>query len=193
MKLIVGLGNPGLRYRGTRHNMGFQVVTALAKEHRLTLKRDARCGSLGATLRLAGEAAGLALPLSYMNLSGQVVRKLVVRHRVDTAELLVVCDDLNLEFGRLKIRPAGSAGGHKGLESIIEALGTDRFCRLRIGIGAPPAGSDAAEYVLRQFTRQQARQLPQVIERAIACVHLWVGSGVAESMNVFNNFLKETA
>jgi len=186
MKLIVGLGNPGRQYADSRHNIGFQVARALLKEYCCVLRRDSATRSFYSSIRIKGERVIVALPLTFMNLSGTAVAALVRAHRLKNHDLLVVCDDMNLEFGRLKIRPSGSSGGHKGLGSIIDALGSMDFCRLRIGVGKAPAAIDASDYVLSSFTKKERKALPAILEESIACCRTWVEEGIDLSMGIFN-------
>lgn len=188
MKLIVGLGNPGKIYEGSRHNIGAAVVKNLAKIYGITLKRDKSVLSLTGKGSIEGHDAALALPLTFMNLSGSAVKPLAARYGIDPArDLLVVCDDLDLEFGRLRIRPAGSSGGHKGLKSIMSAFGSQSFCRLRVGIGRPSERNpDAADYVLSRFNRHERARLKDIIAEATDCLSIWITTGVTETMNTFN-------
>jgi len=190
MKLIVGLGNPGSEYAGTRHNIGQSAVRALAKQHKAAFFRDKECCSLSGKIRIGGHVVVLALPLTYMNLSGGAVSALVRKYKIELNDLLLVCDDLDLELGRIKIKPGGSSGGQRGLKSIIAALGTQDICRLRLGIGRPKPGEDPADFVLEQFTRNEKEQVLQAIEDAMDCCDIWAVKGVTESMNMFN-LLKE--
>jgi PTH1 family peptidyl-tRNA hydrolase len=186
MKLIVGLGNPGSSYTQSRHNIGFMVVKALAKEKGLALKKDNSAAALSAKLKIDNQVVLLAMPLTFMNLSGIAVKQLVKKCKAGFEDILVVCDDLDLEFGRVKLKKDGSSGGQRGLESIIESLGSKNFHRLRIGISRPPARDDAADYVLSAFTRQEKIELKEIIGKALDCCLSWVFSGIDESMNVFN-------
>ncbi|KPK97151.1 MAG: hypothetical protein AMJ95_10580 [Omnitrophica WOR_2 bacterium SM23_72] len=186
MKLIVGLGNPGSDYVDTRHNIGFCVLRALAKKHRSSFKKETGTDSQVAKVRIGQEAVVLALPQTFMNASGSAVAKLVRKHKIAPQELLVVCDHLDLEFGRMKLRPSGSSGGHRGLESIIEVLQNEGFGRLRIGVGRPPEGREAAKYVLRNFNKKERTRLGQVIKSAAACSESWVVEGISKTMNTFN-------
>lgn len=186
MKLIVGLGNPGKVYAVTRHNVGFQVVQALARDCKALLKKDKAALSLSARSKIEGEGVILAQPLTFMNLSGLAVKALLKEHKIKPENLLVVCDDLDLGFGRIKIRAGGSSAGHRGLKNIIDALATQDFCRLRIGIGRPPKGIDAAEYVLLPFSHKEKEEFKGTIEKAVSCSKLWVASGITASMNRFN-------
>jgi len=142
MRLIVGLGNPESRYRGTRHNIGAAAVRECAGEHAVPLKKGLFSSSLCARVRIESQESLFAVPLSYMNLSGPPVAALARKHRIAAEDILVVHDDLDLEFGKMKLRLGGSAGGHNGLKSVIGSLGSPEFCRLRIGIGRPPRGMD---------------------------------------------------
>lgn len=186
MKLIAGLGNPGEIYKDTRHNIGFSVVKHLAKAHGIVLKkgRNVFCGRGN----IAGGDVLLVLPLTFMNLSGVAVNSLRKKHKIDLDKLLIVCDDLDLEFGRIKIRPGGSSGGHNGLSSVMDSLGSREVARLRIGVGRPGDDkyTDASEYVLAPFTRKEKDALPDTISKAVMCCELWVKEGVHKCMNIFN-------
>jgi PTH1 family peptidyl-tRNA hydrolase len=186
MKLIVGLGNPGDIYRETRHNIGFSVVKALAKVCKIPLKRERGSFSLSGKGKLGSQNVIMAIPLSFMNLSGTAVAALLKKYKIASRDFLVVADDLDLEFGRLKIRPSGSSAGHRGLNSITGCLGTQEFARLRIGIGRPGAHIEASDYVLSQFNRREKAQLKQVIENACDCCRSWARNGITETMNLFN-------
>jgi len=164
VKLIVGLGNPGDIYAGSRHNIGFIAVKALSRLHKISLKKDNSTFSLSGKGKINGEVVILGLPLTFMNLSGITVRALLKKHKVTLDNLFVVCDDLDLEFARIKIKPHGSSGGHRGLDSIIEAVGSDRFARLRIGIGRPHQDTEASGYVLSPFSRKEKEQLEEILD-----------------------------
>ena len=186
MKLIVGLGNPGLIYSGSRHNIGFAVLKSLAGSLKINFKRDSSVSALVAKDKLFQQEVVLALPQTYMNLSGIAVKALLKKFKVDLKDLLVVCDDLDLELGKMKIRPQGSSGGQRGIESIIERLETQDFCRLRIGIGRPKISQDAAKYVLSGFLRKEKAVVKQIEEDAISCCLSWVENGIVQTMNTFN-------
>ncbi|MDI6605806.1 MAG: aminoacyl-tRNA hydrolase [Candidatus Omnitrophota bacterium] len=186
MKLIVGLGNPGDFYAGSRHNVGFSVLKALSRGLKAPLKRDKGTFSLSARAKYAKQNLMLAMPLTFMNLSGNAVKDLVKKHRIDLDNLLVICDDLDLEFARLKIRPQGSSGGHRGLASIIESLGSDKFARLRIGIGRPGKGPGTSAYVLSPFRGEEKKEMLKVVKRALECCQAWVDEGIIKAMNAFN-------
>lgn len=185
MKLIVGLGNPGILYGGSRHNIGFQVIKHLAKAKKFALKKEKGLKVLSAKGKLEGRDAVLALPLTFMNLSGEALSPLLKKYKAQLGDLLVVCDDLDLEFGQIKIRCGGSSAGHRGIQSIIDSLGSNEFSRLRVGIGRP-GNIDASEYVLAHFKRNERTQLPEIIKRAKECCLTWVDEGLEKSMNIFN-------
>jgi PTH1 family peptidyl-tRNA hydrolase len=186
MKLIVGLGNPGFVYRHCRHNIGFLVVKTLAKIHKIPLKKDKKTFSLSGKGRIGDQDVILAMPVTFMNLSGVAVASLLKKYRIDLDNLLVICDDIDLGFGRLKIKPSGSSGGHRGLKSIIGSTGTQGFSRLRMGIGRPLKSIKAAEYVLSAFNIREKTQLREILEMASSCCRSWVRKGITETMNVFN-------
>lgn len=187
MKLIVGLGNPGKVYADSRHNIGFLVVRSLAQRFKVTLKRGIFSSSLTAKFKASGEDIVLAMPLTYMNLSGVAVKALVKKYKISPENLLVVCDDLDLDFGRIKIRGEGSCGGHNGLESVINSLGSDKFSRLRIGIGRPSPKIDAVDYVLGNFTKKEKERLVEIKEEAVRCCVSWATTSLDECMNIFNS------
>ncbi len=187
MKLIVGLGNPGLIYGNSRHNIGFSVVKLLARLSRTALKKDNGTFSLSAKVKLGTHNVILAVPLTFMNLSGLSVSALIKKYRIDLADLLVVSDDLDLELGRAKIRASGSSGGHRGIQSVIDALGSEGFCRLRIGIGRPARkNTEARDYVLSQFNRKEKTRLKEILSLASECCRMWASEGAGKAMNIFN-------
>jgi len=186
MKLIVGLGNPGLIYANSRHNIGSTVVKFLAGTLKITLKKDSSVFSFTGKAKCGQVDFVLACPRNFMNLNGVAVKALLKKFKVTTENLLVVCDDLDLEIGRIKIRPRGSSGGQRGLKSIIEHLGTQDFSRLRIGIGWPKDPLDAADYVLSGFLRKEKTTVQEIKETAASCCLSWVEKGMAKTMNMFN-------
>jgi PTH1 family peptidyl-tRNA hydrolase len=183
MKLIVGVGNPGGKYAGTRHNVGFEVVDVLAERHRLSWE-SAPANALIAKWR--SESALLAKPLTFMNLSGYAIGDLLRYFKMDVADLLVVIDEAQLELGRLRARPGGSAGGHNGLKSVIEQLGTDQFSRLRIGVGRGDQRRDLADHVLATFDRDERPVIADAISRAADAAELFVREDIGPVMNRFN-------
>lgn len=184
MKLVLGLGNPGRRYQGTRHNVGAAVVERLARRHGVALRDEGWAHT--AAIRVQGQRALLARPDTFVNLSGTVAADLCRRHHVALADLLVVVDDLDLPLGQLRLRPHGGHGGHNGLRSIIEALASEGFPRLRIGIGRPPAGVDPADYVLERFSAEERPVVEEALERAADAAERFVAAGIEAAMNAFN-------
>lgn len=183
MKLILGLGNPGRRYAGTRHNIGFDVLDLLAGRHGLEWE-SAPAEAVMARWRAAG--ALLAKPLTFMNLSGHAARDLLRFFKIDPADLLVVVDEVHLDLGRLRARRAGSAGGHNGLKSLIEQLGTEAFPRLRIGVGRGDGRRDLADHVLARFDPAEREIVAGTVSRAADAVELFVAEGIGPVMNRFN-------
>jgi len=183
MKLVVGLGNPGRTYDGTRHNVGFDVLDLLAGRHRLEWE-SAPADALIAKWR--AESVLLAKPLTFMNLSGYAVGDLLRFYKIDLPDLFVVVDDANLELGRLRARPSGSAGGHNGLKSIIGALGTEEFARLRVGVGRGDARRDLADHVLAKFDPDERTDVAEAVGRAADAAELFVAEGIEPVMNRFN-------
>jgi len=186
VKLIVGLGNPGLIYAGSRHNIGFTVVKSLARSLKAALKKDSSVSALTAKTSCGQHNLVLALPQTFMNLSGIAVKALLKKFKLSPQDLLVVCDDLDLEPGRIKIRPFGSSAGQRGMVSIIEQLGTQDFNRLRIGIGRPKNPQDAARYVLAGFLRKEKALIELAREDAVDCCLSWVENGIIKTMDSFN-------
>ena len=184
-KVIVGLGNPGLEYRSTKHNIGFEVVKGLAKENKIKIK-EKRYAALIGRGKILGEDVMLILPQTYMNRSGDTVSDLVRDEITDLNDLIIVCDDINLKLGRLRIKKHGSAGGHKGLESIISDLGRDDFARLRVGIATEVHKGDITRYVLGPFKRRERKNVTHVISLAEDSLACWVKKGIDEAMNKFN-------
>ena len=185
MKLVVGLGNPGRRYEGTRHNVGFVVVGQLARAHALgTVKSRFQGETVDA--EIAGEKVLLLTPSTFMNQSGASVLAARDFYKIALEDTLVVCDDLNLPLARLRLRAEGSAGGQKGLEDIIRRLGSDAFPRLRIGIGAPPDGWNWPDFVLSKFKKEELPDMELALARAIEAVGAWVREGIEASMNRYN-------
>lgn len=184
MRLVVGIGNPGRRYEETRHNLGFRVLDRLAADHHIAVSRR-RFDALVGQGTIEGSSVLLVKPQTYVNLTGSAVAPLLRWHRCSPADLLVVCDDLNLELGRLRLRSQGSSGGHNGLGSLIECLGTEAFPRLRIGIGrAADAGQVA--HVLGTFGPQEREVVEGVVARAADAVRLWLRLGTQAAMNEVN-------
>lgn len=188
--LIVGLGNPGRRYRTTRHNLGFMVVERLAHDFPAGTTRSRMQADLLET-RSGDRRIVLAKPQTFMNASGDSVAQLVRWYKVEASQLLVIYDELDLPFGTIRLRANGSAGGHNGITSVIQRLGTQEFPRLRIGIGRPARGS-TVPYVLSGFFSEERPQLPAVIDRAAEAVHDWRNLGIDAAMNLHNRRPQES-
>jgi PTH1 family peptidyl-tRNA hydrolase len=184
MKVVVGLGNPGNRYVGTRHNVGFAVIDSLAASPNCG-RFQTRFKAQVAELNEDGNKVLLVRPETFMNLSGQSVRQTVDFYQVPREDLLVVCDDINLPLGKLRVRPRGTHGGHNGLRDIQAHLGTTEYPRLRIGVGAPE-GDDAADYVLDRFRPNERKVIEDAIARAAQAVVIWLHQGIDECMNQYN-------
>ncbi len=183
--LIIGLGNPGREYRLQRHNVGFMAVDQLAAAGGARFTRRQAKAQV-TDIRLAGRRAILAKPLTFMNLVGQSVARLAAFYQVEAAGLLVICDDLDLPTGALRLRPFGGSAGHKGLRSIFDQLGTQDFPRLRIGIGRPPGRMDPAAFVLQPFTADEWESMEMTLERAVAAVEAWAVEGIEAAMTRYN-------
>jgi PTH1 family peptidyl-tRNA hydrolase len=185
-KLIVGLGNPGSQYTWNRHNLGFLVLEALGKQQKAKGHFSASNQGILSKVVIDNFECSLLMPMTFMNNSGLSVKKAVDRTGASLEDILVVCDDMSLSFGKLRLRPSGSAGGHNGLKSIIEDLGSNQFARLRMGIDAPQDAVGAVDYVLANFTGFEQKALPDFINHAINCVTCWVTEGTQVAMNKFN-------
>ena len=184
---MVGLGNPGDRYTGTRHNVGFEVVDLLAGKCGVRVDR-LDCRSLTARARLGATPVVLAKPQTYMNLSGESVKGLVAKLDVPLERLLVVSDDVALPVGRLRIRPSGSSGGQKGLQSVIECLKSEAFPRLRLGVAGPhyQRGEELADYVLSRFAKAERPLIDGALGAGVDAVECWALDGIDAAMNRFN-------
>ncbi|HUB01762.1 MAG TPA: aminoacyl-tRNA hydrolase [Terriglobales bacterium] len=190
MNLIVGLGNPGIEYQGTPHNLGFLTIDEIA--NRLGMEvRNRQCRALTARATIAGRSMILAKPETYMNLSGLSVAELVAEHQVDVKTgLIVIYDELDLPLGTIRIRQRGGTAGHNGMESIVGALGTDEFLRVRLGIAPDHKVSDGAKFVLTPFRKAQEKVAVKVIEQAADAVEVIIKDGPSEAMNRFNRKLE---
>jgi PTH1 family peptidyl-tRNA hydrolase len=184
LKAIVGLGNPGTEYKGTRHNVGFAVVDEVARRASLAFE-SAPADALMARWRRPDEAALLVKPLTFMNLSGQAIGELSRYFKIDPAELLVIVDEVQLPLGRLRARVRGSAGGHNGLKSVIAHLG-DEFPRLRIGVGRGGPERGLADHVLSRFEKDEAAEVERMTARAADAAEMFITSGIEAVMNAFN-------
>jgi len=192
MFLVVGLGNPGRQYQGNRHNVGFRIVDQLAARAGATSPRDKHGGELS-DITLGGERVILCKPMEFMNVSGEVVRHVAGFHKIPAARTIVVHDELDLPFARLKLGVGGGAGGHNGVRSVIADLGTPDFVRVRVGIDRPPPAWKGADYVLANFTGAEQKALPALIDLAADAVEEIVTRGLPAAMNKFNTKPKSTS
>ena len=182
--LIVGLGNPGILYENTRHNIGFKVVKALAKKYDLKMKNDKKLKSKIAEGSVLGKEIILQMPMTYMNLSGQAVGSCVNFFKLDIDKILVVTDDADIAFEEFRLKKDSSCGGHNGLKSIEASLNTQGYSRLRVGIGR--FDNSLKEYVLRRFSKEEKKRLPKIIDKAVEFIELWLEKGIkaAEKVNI---------
>ena len=185
MRIIVGLGNPGNAYTGTRHNVGFETVNLLARVNGISIKK-AKHRSLIGEGKVAGQRVLLVKPQTYMNLSGEAVQAILWFYGTPPSGMVVVYDDVNLPVGDIRVREKGSAGGHNGVKDIIRCLGTDDFPRVRIGIGAKPATWDLADYVLGRFCAEEQPIIVGSVQRAADAVTAMLAEGITQSMEKFN-------
>jgi peptidyl-tRNA hydrolase, PTH1 family len=183
MKLVAGLGNPGRRYDGTRHNVGFDVVDLLATRQRAEWTMAPR--GIEALVAKYSDTL-LAKPLTFMNLSGAAIQGLLQFYKIEPVDMIVIVDDVNIELGRLRTRPRGSAGGHNGLKSIIGVLGSDEFARLRIGVGRGDDRRDLADHVLAKFGADERAVIAEAVGRSADAAELFVAEGIGPVMNRFN-------
>lgn len=185
MFLVAGLGNPGSRYQMTRHNMGFDVIDLLVERHRIP-QSGVKFNAMYGKGMIGGQSVILMKPLSYMNLSGGPVQQMASFFKISPDQLIVIHDDIDLAPGQLRIRKKGSAGGHNGMKDIIQKLGTEEFCRIRVGVGAKPKDWDLADYVLSRFDAQERALADEAIAQAADAVELIMAEGVDAAMNHFN-------
>jgi PTH1 family peptidyl-tRNA hydrolase len=185
LKLVAGLGNPGSRYAGTRHNIGCMVASKLAERAGIALKRQGHQGIYG-NGRVAGEEVTILLPQTYMNLSGASVGSACKSLGVLPGDLVVCHDEIDLPFGSLRIKVGGGHGGHNGLRSICQVLGNNDFIRVRIGVGRPPPGGDVADYVLSTFAAAERDRIEDLLQAAVSAVTAILENGPAAAMNIFN-------
>lgn len=186
MYIIVGLGNPTKQYEGTKHNIGFDTIDYLVEEYQVPQAGVSHKAMYGKGV-IAGQKVILAKPLTYMNLSGESVRALVDYYKIDPEqELIIIYDDISLEPGQIRIRKKGSAGGHNGIKSIIQHLGSDSFLRIKVGVGEKPKNWDLADYVLSPFSKEERIEVDTAIEHAAKAVELMVQDETDAAMNQFN-------
>ena len=185
MKLVAGLGNPGRDYAGTRHNIGFGVIARISDKYNIPLtgkEHKAICGKG----MIGGEKVILAQPQTFMNLSGECVRSLVDYYKLESEDIIIAYDDIDLEVGQLRIRSKGSAGGHNGIKNIISHLGTNEFPRVKVGVGGKPEGGDLGRHVLGRFSREDEKVIGEVLDVAVEAVETILSDGVEAAMNRYN-------
>lgn len=185
MKIIVGLGNPTREYEGTRHNVGFSVIYAISDKYNIKVDTKKHKALIGKGI-IEGEKVILAMPQTYMNLSGESVRELIDYYKCDNEDVIVIYDDISLDVGKLRIRAKGSAGGHNGIKSIISHLGTQEFPRIKVGVGEKPARMDLADYVLGRFSKEEQPLIRESADKASDAVALMLREGISAAMNKFN-------
>ena len=187
MKIVLGLGNPGAVYAGTRHNIGFMVLDRLAAEAGVRFSESPSREYQGWVAEVPGGGPVLAKPATFMNRSGVSAARVAAGYEAEAADIIVVYDDVDLPYGRIRVRPQGSAGGHNGVQSLVEELETDAFPRVRLGVlGAGRGEIDLADYVLSDFDREERGRLDGFIDRGAAAVQAILASGIAAAMNEFN-------
>jgi PTH1 family peptidyl-tRNA hydrolase len=185
MKIIAGLGNPGSRFAGTRHNVGFSVIDEMAETYNIPLNNKGFKAVYG-TGRIGGERVILAMPQTFMNLSGESVRALMNFYKCTPEDLIVIYDDIYLDVGKLRIRAKGSAGGHNGMKNIIQNIGSENFVRVRVGVGEKPPKMDLADYVLSRFLNEELQDIRQGCTNACEAVGLIIEDDISTAMNRFN-------
>lgn len=190
MYLIAGLGNPEKKYEATRHNIGFETIDLLAYEHGISLNKLKHKAVFGDGM-IAGEKVIIAKPQTYMNLSGESIRDIVSFYKIPVENVIIVCDDINIELGRIRIRPKGSDGGHNGLKSIIYQLADDNFVRIRMGVGAPKGEHyNLADYVLGKFSKEEIEVLTPTAKRVVEAIEVMISRDVSSAMNKYNGAVK---
>ena len=189
MYIVAGLGNPRTQYARTRHNAGFSCIDELADKYNISVDTAKHKGLIGKGV-IEGEKVLLVKPMTYMNNSGECIREVMDYYKADIDDLIVIFDDISLEPGRLRLRPKGSAGGHNGIKSIIAHLGSDKFKRIKYGVGDKPKGWDLADYVLGRFGKEDRKLVDEAQERACKAVELILSDGPDAAMNEYNKKLE---
>lgn len=190
MYIIAGLGNPTAQYEGTRHNVGFDVIDALADKYNISVEGRKNRAFVGKGI-IEGQKVILVKPQTYMNLSGESIRGIIDYYKVDEEEeLIVVYDDISLDIGQIRIRKKGSAGGHNGIKNIIAHLGHDVFRRVKVGVGEKPKGFDLADYVLSHFSKAEKEQLGEGYQKAVSAIEMILRDEMEEAMNEYNRKVK---
>ncbi len=190
MKIIIGLGNPGTRYAGSRHNAGFRAITELSDRHGIRVNINRQKGLCGSGV-INGQKVMLVMPQTYMNNSGECVGPIVDYFHVPLEDVLVIYDDIALDVGQIRVRGKGSAGGHNGMKSLIAHLGSGDFPRVRIGIGAKPPQMDLADYVLGHFPEEELTVIRKSVKAAADAAETWISDGIEAAMNHYNTFRAE--
>lgn len=186
MKLVIGLGNPGEKYKGTRHNIGFITVDEMAYQEHLTFDKALFDATFVQTT-VNGEKVILMKPLTYMNLSGEAVRPLMNYYKIAVEDIVVIYDDMDLPVGKIRLRQKGSAGGHNGVKSIISCLGTDQFNRIKVGVGRPAPGRSVVNHVLARFEKEEQEDMIQAVSKSVDAVRDWIEQGdFIKTMNRYN-------
>ena len=186
IRLIVGLGNPGRDYEHTRHNLGFLTVQRLAEKLKFKFQLSSLTNGLTAEGTCGDRTLCLLLPMTKMNNSGSAVHQVMGKKELSPEDVLVICDDFHLDYLKLRLRARGSDGGHNGLKSVIQQLGTDHFARLRMGIGRPADKNKIIDYVLDEFTKAERAHLDAFIERAVSCCLMWLEDGISGAVDQYN-------
>jgi PTH1 family peptidyl-tRNA hydrolase len=182
--LIVGLGNPGKMYEGTRHNVGFALVQALAKKHGLKFRRETQWKASLAEGTILGSPVIIMMPLTFMNLSGEAVAPLMRYFDIEMSQILVAVDDIAIPLGQIRVRINSGSGGHNGLKSVEEHLQSNRYARLRVGVGYE--GENLADYVLERFSKEEEKLIPEILERAEKAIEVWLEKGITKAMDFAN-------
>lgn len=185
MKIIVGLGNPTREYEGTRHNVGFSVIYQISDTYNIKVDTKKHKALIGKGI-IEGEKVILAMPQTYMNLSGESVREILAYYKCDYRDLIVIYDDISLDVGKLRLRAKGSAGGHNGIKNIISQLGTDVFDRIKVGVGEKPKNMELADYVLGRFTKDELPVIRESTDKACKAVVAIINGGIEKAMNIYN-------
>lgn len=190
MFAVIGLGNPGMQYETTRHNVGFEVIERLAYENQIQVNKKKHHALIGEGT-IAGQRVVLAKPQTYMNLSGQSVIEIMNWYKIDKNHIIIIYDDISLPIGQIRIRNKGSAGGHNGIKNIIAHLNSQEFPRVKVGVGEKPPGWDLADYVLSRFTKEEIIEMVESIKIASDAVEAIIREGSASAMNKFNQRIRE--
>ena len=185
MKIIVGLGNPGIKYAGTRHNMGFSAITGISDHFDIPFNKK-ECKAVTGHGFIGTEKVVLAKPQTFMNLSGEAVRELLNFYKCTAEDLIIIYDDIDLDVGKIRIRSHGSAGGHNGIKSIIQNIGTEEFDRIKIGVGHKPENFDLIDHVLGRFPKEQLEDVRDSVSRAVLACEEIIMAGAASAMNKYN-------